>query len=162
MQEQERRAIVRIDDKPVGTKFQGVWLELVDGTRWLIDSWPREIWTWFRDREVIVIGECFEPGPDAIAATHFRVDTMRDARPERGVRPYLAIGPEVVVSGEVVADPAGTRTLFRIEDGTTYGVIGEAPPLGTPVRVRCRALNPDMSYAARGGGRDLWIAGIES
>jgi hypothetical protein len=165
--QQERRAILRIDAQPVGKKFQGVWLELVDGTKWIVDYRARELWTWFRDREVIVSGGCYEPVGEAIRATHFRIDRLRDARPERGTRPYLAMGPEVLLRGqlELVTAPPGskaagtTRSVFRADDGVTYNVLGDVPA-DKPVRVRGRALEPDLSYVARTGDRDLWISEI--
>jgi len=167
-QQQERRAILRIDAQPAGKKFQGVWLELVDGTRWVVDYRPREVWTWFRDREVFVTGGCYKPTGEAIGATHFRVDRMRDAAPERGVRPYVAVGPQTVLRGQVVSvnPPPGSKLAFTSEKhfcsdtGATYGVVGAELPEGETVRVRARELVPDMSYRARSVDRDLWIADV--
>ena len=168
-QQQERRAILRIDAQPTGKKFQGVWLELVDGTKWIVDYRPRDVWMLFRDREVFVTGGCYQPIGEAISATHFRIDRMRDARPERGTRPYITVGPQHVVRGQLVSvsAPPGSKLAesppqkrFRSERGVTYGVIGAALPEGETVRVRARELEPDMSYTARSIDRDLWISDV--
>lgn len=90
----ERRATVRVDAQPAGKKFQGVWLELADGARWVIDYRPRLPWRSFADREVLVTGGCYEPFGQAITAPHVRVDRMRFAEDRRGVQPYLEVGPE--------------------------------------------------------------------
>lgn len=164
----ERRGVLRVDDKPERTRFQGVWFEH-GGTRWIVDYRARTLWTAFADREVIVTGGCYEPDGHAIRAPHLRIDTLRPVAAERGRGPYLSIGPEQWLRGElaVVSAPAGskaagTATLtFRAEDGATYTVVGDADPGRTgPVMVRGRVLEPDMSYVARGDGPDLWIVDV--
>lgn len=161
----ERRAIVRIDAEPAAKNFQGVWLELGD-TRFVVDYRARQLWRWFADREVIVTGGCYRPVGQAIDGPHFEVETLRVADPARGVGPYFSIGPEQWMTGDFVVDtaPAGsklagaTRAMFRTAAGTQYAVFGDMlPDAGTATNVRARVLEPDLSYAARSGGPDLWI-----
>lgn len=164
----EQRGTLRIDAQPSGKKFQGVWLERADGSRWVIDYRARQVWTWFADREVIVRGGCYTPEGQAIMAPHFRVERLRPATPAPGSGPYLEVGPEVVLRGELVTETAppgsklaGTaRVVFRADDGETYNLVGETPGSGDTVRIRGRRLEPDMSYTARGGGPDLWVASV--
>lgn len=165
----ERRATVRIDAEPGSKRFQGVWLEFADGARWVIDYRAREPWRSFQDREVLVTGGCYEPLGQAIMATHFRVDRMRLVDPVRGRQPYLEVGPEQLLHGELVIESAptgsklaGTSALtFRVEDGTRYPVTGDGAltPAG-PVAVRARVLLADLTYAARTGDSDLWILDV--
>src|SRR5690606_4502318 len=150
-------------------RFQGVWLEFADGARWVIDYRAREPWRSFQDREVFVTGGCYEPRGQAIMATHFRVDRMRLVDPVRGQQPYLEVGPEQLLRGELVVEsaPAGSKLAgtsaltFRGEDGTRYPVIGDGAltPAG-PVAVRARVLLADLTYAARSGDSDLWILDV--
>jgi hypothetical protein len=164
----ERRATLRVDDHTKAARFQGVWLEQSDGSRWVVDYRARSLWTWFADREVIVTGECYQPIGSAITAPHFRVDTLRPATAERGRGPYLAMGPEQLLRGELVtvAAPAGgkaagtSRVVFRAADGE-YTVVGETgPDQRGAFAIRGRVLEPDMSYVARTSGPDLWITEI--
>ena len=165
----ERRAILRIDEQPGGKKFQGVWLELDGGTMWVIDYRPRQPWRHFENREVLVTGGCYQPFGQAINATHFRVDRLRYAVPERGRQPYLEIGPEQILRGEFVDQtaPAGsklagsTSAMFRAEDGSAWGIVVDqrfAP--GTRATVRGRVLVADLTYAARTGDSDLWVVDV--
>jgi hypothetical protein len=166
----EHHATLRIDPTPGAKRFQGVWLEQADGTRWVVDYRARELWTWFADHEVIVTGEQYAPQGQAVNAVHYRVDTVRFATPEYGRGPYLSMGPEQVLAGTLVTErgmPGGKLAgsswpAFVGEDGRRYVVLGEELAGRTgPVRVRARLLEPDMSYTARTGGLDLWIVAIE-
>jgi len=166
----EIHATLRIDPSPGAKRFQGVWLEYADGTRWVVDYRARELWTWFANHPVIVTGEQYAPEGQAINAVHFRIDTMRFAVPEYGRGPYLTMGPEQIVHGTLVRDsaPPGSKAAgsswpaFVGEDGTRYLVLGEElVGRSGPVRVRARVLVPDMSYTARTSGPDLWVVAIE-
>lgn len=164
----ERRGVLRIDEQPERSRFQGVWFEH-DGTRWIVDYRARALWTAFVDREVIVTGGCYEPDGHAIRAPHLRIDTLRPVSAERGRGPYLSIGPEQWLRGElvVVSAPAGSkaagsaRLTFRADDGAAYTVVADAEDGRTGrVTVRARVLEPDMSYVARSDGPDLWIVDV--
>src|SRR5262245_48072387 len=87
-----RRATLRVDPAPGPKHFQGVWLEVENGKRFVIDYWARSLWRGFDGSEVIVKGDCYEPFGEAINATHFRVDEMKFAMPMPGRAPYLTIG----------------------------------------------------------------------
>ncbi|MBA3393921.1 MAG: hypothetical protein H0T89_14840 [Deltaproteobacteria bacterium] len=165
----ERRATLRIDAQPGGKRFQGVWLELPDGKRWVLDYRARELWRAFADHEVVVTGHCYQPQGQAILATHFEVERLRRAVPVRGAGPYLEIGPTRVLRGTLVATPAppgsklaGTsRTVFHADDGEAYQLVGDqVPPAGAIVQIRGRVLAPDMSFVARGDGPDLWVLDV--
>ncbi|MBP9203260.1 MAG: hypothetical protein KBG28_04795 [Kofleriaceae bacterium] len=171
--EQVWRATVRIDPRPGGKKFQGVWLELADGQRWVIDYRPRAVWTDFADRPVRVTGGCYLPFGQAIAATHFRVATLvpdtEAPRPEGW--PVVAVGPdrrEVMTLIEVTG-AAGTKTAGEVhleladERGHHFllaGHDGDLPAVGLPVRVRVRPVEPSP-YQARLGGAYLHLLGHE-
>jgi len=167
----ERRATVRIDARPGGKQFQGVWLEFAADKRWVIDYRPRELWKPFEDREVIVTGACYEPFGQAIRATHFRVDRMRFVNPERGRGPILEIGAEQWIRGAFAMHdfPAGSKRadspmlVFRADDGTEFilaGASDELPAAGKAARVKAREVTPDMSYMAQPGGRNIWILDV--
>jgi len=165
----EYRATLRIDEQPGGKRFQGVWLEHADGTRWVVDYRPRYPWLWFRDREVIVTGGCFTPQGQAIMAPHFRVARLRVATPTRGAGPYLEVGPEVVLRGDLVTESAppgsklagSARVVFHADDGEAYNLVGSTPTPGETVQLRGRRLVPDYSYMARTDGPDLWVDSID-
>jgi hypothetical protein len=165
----EQHATLRIDPVPGAKRFQGVWLERADGTRWVVDYRARELWSWFADHEVIVTGEKYAPEGQAINAVHFRVDTVRFKAPRSGRGPYVSMGPEQVLAGTLVTDSgtagkaAGSSwPAFVSDDGTRYVVLGEELAGRTgPVRVRARVLEPDMSYTARTAGPDLWIVAVD-
>lgn len=163
----ELRAKLRIDPAPGAKRFQGVWLVLGDRTL-LLDYRAHVLWTWFADREVTVTGETYWPDPkhQAVQTEHFRLATLRAC--ERGRGPYLAIGPQTWLDGDVAIAraPAGSKldgssqSVFRAAGRNLPIAGGEIPPPG-PVRVLARELEPDMTYAARGSGPDLWIVDFE-
>ncbi len=168
----ELRGTLRIDAAPGAKRFQGVWLEHADGTRWVIDYRARDLWTWFADHDVIVTGGTYAPQGQAINAIHFRIDSLRFARPDYGRGPYLSMGPEQLLAGAFVTETAlpGSKLAgsswgaFVDEAGKHYVVVGEEidPRRGAgPVSVRARVLEPDMSYTARTSGPDLWVVAIE-
>jgi hypothetical protein len=168
--ERERRGVLRLDEQPDVSRFVGVWLEQPDATRWVVDYRAYSVWSGLVGREVIVTGACYSPLYSSIVGRpHFRIATLRPADPARGVGPYLSIGPERDLRGELVdvAAPAGSkaagssRLVFRAEDGAEYNVVADdRPALRGRVEVRGRVLEPDMSYAARATGPDLWIIGV--
>lgn len=168
----ERRAIVRIDAQPGGKRFQGVWLEFAEDTRWVVDYRANELWKPFEDHEVIVTGYCWAPDPRAqsIGATHFHVERMRFLQPKMGRGPLLEIGPEVALRGAFRAQPfppgsklaGSSQTKFDAES-ESYGLQGASvalPAMGTRVLVIARGVEPDMSWTAQTGGPKLWILDV--
>ncbi len=167
----ERRATIRIDAEPGGKNFQGVWLEFSADQRSVIDYRPRELWKPFENTEVLVTGACYQPFGQAISATHFRVDRMRFATPERGKHLILELGPEQMRTGTFVLHefPAGSKradspmVMFRDEGGTDFIIAGaseDVPAVGTAARIKAREVIPDLSYLAQTGGPNLWILDV--
>lgn len=164
--------MLRIDAEPSGKRFQGVWLEFANKTKWVIAYRASGLWRTLEDREVIVTGHCYEPEGQAIGAQHFRVERMRTFTVERGRGPLLEIGPPQKIHGTFVEHqfPAGSkladapRVKFVADDGTAYWIAGadaKVPaPDGTRVRIRMRPVDPDMSFVAQTGGASLWFLGI--
>ena len=157
-------ATVRIDAAPSAKRFQGVWLELADGARWVIDYRATEIWTGFGDQAVTVTGHRWHPMGQAIQATHFKVATMRFTRaPSRAV-PYRSIGPEQLLRGAFVEHvwPAGTRRAgevearFQTDDGDSFDLAG-GPSEPGPVAITARVVVTDPTYAAATGGPTLFV-----
>lgn len=166
----ELHATLRIDAQPSGKKFQGVWLELADGTRYVVDYRARELWRGFEGAEVIATGHCYEPFGQAISARHFRVASLRFAAPPARSVPFRALGPEIVLTGELVAAsyPAGSKlagsstTEFHA-GGTVYQIAGAdfAVRIG-PATIKARTVERDPAYAAHVGGPTLWLASLHS
>jgi hypothetical protein len=172
--ESQRRATVRIDAEPGGKRFQGVWLEHADGTKWVIAYRPLGFWKPFQDQEVIVTGHCYSPYGQAIGATHYHVETMRFHTPKRGVGPLLEVGPEVKLKGKLskVDAPKGSKregsaeTRFLGVDGTSYKISGiddekDLAKLDKTFFVKARSVEPDMSWVAQTGGPALWIIDVD-
>jgi hypothetical protein len=172
----ERRATLRIDAEPGGKNFQGVWLELADGKRWVVDYRPRDFWKSFEDKEVIVTGGCYKHDPrvQAISSQHFRVDTMKFVTPKRGFGPILELWPEQELRGKFVAigAPAGSKRegsseMHFIDDGgKDYFLQGwsvDKPEPKKPVWICARGVTPDMSFVAQtgGDGPKLWILEVQ-
>jgi hypothetical protein len=179
----ELRATVRIDAEPGAKRFQGVWLELSGGARWVIDYRAREVWRSFADRAVLVSGRCYEPKGQAIRAQHFEVDRMRMADPGRPDVPLLEVGPEARMRGTFaeVAYPEGSKLagskdlVFRAESGAEYRVLGAEPGKLAPgqavairaaelerggVTIDARPVERNLAYTAGPGGRYLWLLDV--
>jgi len=161
----EVRATLRIDAVPAGKRFQGVWLELTttDTGRWVIDYRATEIWRGFENEQVIVTGHRYEPFGQAINARHFRVATMRFARPPSRAVPYRSIGPQHVLRGAFVEQvwPPGSRAgeverSFRTDEGDTYAV-AQGPTEAGPVAISARIVERDPTYAAGTSGLVLVV-----
>lgn len=162
-------ATLRIDAAPGAKRFQGVWLELADGTRWVIDYRAHELWRGFEDQQVAVTGRRYTPLGQAIRATHFEVETLRFARPPSHAAPYRAIGPQRLLRGTFVEHvwPAGTRRAgdterrFATDDGQIYELANATSEAG-PVAVTARVLEPDPSYAATTGTPRLFVIRVHA
>lgn len=165
-------AVVRVDAKPGGKKFQGVWLERADGERWVVAYRPEAWLRVFEDQKVRVIGETYEPPGQRISATHFRITTLRTV--ERGRGPLLAVGPEQTFTGNFkrVAGGAGTKSegsswwTFVAADGATHEIEGTPEKAeiveGKAVTITARRVEPDMSYTARRGAESwLWVVRVD-
>jgi hypothetical protein len=174
--EPERRGTVRIDAQPGGKRFQGVWLELGGGARWVIDYRARDVWRPFADRAVLVTGRCYEPQGQAIWAQHFEVTRMRFADPGQPTAPILEVGPEIRLRGAFaeVAYPAGSKLagtkdlVFRAEGGGEHRLFGAVPGAGQPgrfalgehVAIDARPVERNLAYTAGPGGPHLWILDV--
>jgi hypothetical protein len=174
----ERRATIRIDQQqtlaqPGGTPFQGVWLELDDQRRWVVDDRAHALWEPFADAAVLVTGHCYAPHGQAISAPHFEVERMRFAAPPGRDIPFLAIGPREARPGELeeVLAPPGSKlaggsrwTLraggetFEIAGANDYAALARAPAHLVAI---VRELELDPAYAATTGGPHVWIIGLE-
>lgn len=161
-------AVVRVDAKPGGKKFQGVWLERDDGERWVV-AYRAEPWlVAFEGRRVDVTGAVYQPTGQAILATHFRIETLRLAGPESDAE-FVAALAELRLSGtfkERVGE-SGTKLegeryrVFEADDGAVY-LLANYPERGEPgvaatVRARVVELSP---YTAHRGGTYLWVLDV--
>lgn len=163
-------ATVRIDAEPGGKRFQGVWLELAGGLRWVIDYRATEIWRSFENERVTVTGHHWQPMGQAIQAMHFKVATMQFADPPSRAVPYRSLGPEQVLRGAFVEHvwPAGTRregeveTEFHTDDGDSYELAGGQPARPGAVAIVARELEPDPTYAATTNGPKLFVLGVHA
>jgi hypothetical protein len=120
----------------------------------------------FDGRRVDVVGEPLEPEGHALVAPHLQVRTLRLVNADPGAR-NVAIGAEVHLTGwfEEWTWPAGTKlagekTLrFVAVDGRSFFVapLPAQPPLGEPVTVRARAVEPSPFLGGVPGGDHLWV-----
>lgn len=165
-------AVVRVDAKPGGKKFQGVWLERKDGERWVVAYRPEAWLRRFEGRTVRVTGATYQPFGQAINATHFKIATLAVAERQGGVGPWFGVGPELTLQGKFVQATGGPGTkaegstwwTFVTGAGKTFEVEGSAEEkieAGVVVQVVARQVEPDMSYVARRGEDALWILKIE-
>lgn len=157
------RATLRIDAKPGGKKFQGVWLEREDGEKWVISYRPDELWRGFQDKLVQVRGAIYQPRGQAIRATHFRVEWL--AIVDDDSTDLVEVKEERTYAGQFEEHvwPAGTKlagekTPVFQSDGRTWFLANRVDPLqlGQKVEVRAREVVPS-SHVARPGGPFLWI-----
>jgi hypothetical protein len=161
---QEFEAVVRVDERPGGKKFQGVWLERDGGERWVVAYRPEGWLRAFEGRRVRVTGEVYQPFGQAIAATHFRVATLRIVGQEPDAH-LVSAGPARALVGEFaerVGAPGtkleGERYTVFVAGGTEYLLAGapeDARP-GARVKIEARAVEPSP-YAAHRGGEHLWV-----
>jgi hypothetical protein len=158
--------ILRIDPSPTAKHFQGVWLEQLDGTRWLIDYRARTGWRSFQDREVIVEGARYTPPPEhqSVSAIHFGVERMRLADPKTASN-LVEIGPIETIRGafsrhvwEAGSKLAGERTTTFDSGDTAYWVIDPPDDVRDGVEVEVDVRRCVRSpFVAAPGGSILWI-----
>lgn len=166
----EHRAIVRIDAAPSAKRFQGVWLELAGGERWLIDYRANPLWRSFADRTVTVTGTLYTPDPraQAVCAQHFEVARMRLADTPPGSSPLRELGPKQKLTGAFVARAwpdtsklAGSVELVFETGDTSYALAGSPGGIvAGPATITARLVEPDPTYAATTGGPQLWILDV--
>ncbi len=165
-------AVIRVDEKPGGKKFQGVWLELANGERWVVAYRPEEWLRGFEGRTVRVTGVTYQPFGQAINATHYRIATLEVSGRQGGMGPWFAVGPELTLTGTFARTTGapGTKAegstwwMFVTSDGAEFEVEGSAVEKleeGVAVQVVGRKVEPDMSYRARRGGDALWVLKVE-
>lgn len=160
-----RHATLTIEAAAPTKRFQGVWLVFADGQRWVVDYRPRALWRGFADREVIVTGRCYEPSGEAMMAPHFEIDHLRFASAPSKASPYIEVGPEQVLDGELAefAWPANTKLAgtrsqrLRVGPDKEYELANEIErPLG-PIKVNARAVTRSPAYTASTSLDLLWI-----
>lgn len=165
-------AVIRVDEKPGGKKFQGVWLELANGERWVVAYRPEEWLRGFEGRTVRVTGATYQPFGQAINATHYRIATLEVSGRQRGMGPWFGVGPELTLTGKFARTTGapGTKAegstwwTFVTSDGAEFEVEGSAVEKleeGVTVQVVGREVEPDMSYRARRGEDALWVLKVE-
>jgi hypothetical protein len=97
----------QVDPIPGGKRFQGAWLVLDDGTRYVIAYRPVPEHFQFLEKRVRIEGRPYMPGSDTqhIQATHLEVHTIELAPGETpyAVRPLEPIPPPVVRTASEVA-----------------------------------------------------------
>lgn len=107
-----------VDPIPGGKQFQGAWLVLDDGTRYVIAYRPVPGHFEFLDKRVLASGRPYMPGRDTqhILATHLEVHSIELVP---GETPYL------LPPAEPVAPPvARTATELAARDGRWVRVVG--------------------------------------
>ncbi len=169
--ENEIEATLRIDEKPGGKHFQGVWLERDDGSRWVISYRADGYWLPFRDHRVRVQGVVYEPEGQAVMATHFRVKTLAltPSEEKNAMTGLVEVRDERQYPGKFRDDVGdkGTklegehRTVFISDSGSHYWLANavEGVVFDEPVVVRGREVKLSR-FMARPGGPYLWV--IES
>jgi hypothetical protein len=110
-----------VDPIPGGKRFQGAWLVLDDGTRYVIAYRPVPEHFPFLEKRVRIEGRPYVPGADTqhIQATHLQVRTIELAPGETpyAVPPTEPIPPPVVgtASEAAVRDDRWARVVGRVE-----------------------------------------------
>jgi hypothetical protein len=163
----QRAATIRVDPEPGGKKFQGIWLELEDGRRWVIAYRPHALWRSFQDRKVTVTGTCYRPHGQAIDATHYKIDDLQLIDQDIGA--FETVGPERELRGKFYQELGNPRLTesspvrFIDEAGTLYWIAGSDARLrepGAAVLVTARHVHRAPSYADAPGGPTLWLFAI--
>jgi hypothetical protein len=169
---QSFEAVLRIDSKPGGKHFQGVWLEREDGQKWVVSYRADPWWRPFEDERVRVEGETYSPEGQAVLATHFRPRLVRVVDPKAGpMRLLIEIHEERVLDGRFQFQkfPPGSKLageshpVFAAADGREYQLansVEPTPPHDEPVRIRAREV-VFSPYAAHVGGPALWVVSVE-
>lgn len=164
-------AVVKIDAKPGGKKFQGVWLHTDSGRRLVVSYRAHEHWRAFEGRRVEAQGKHYQPEGQAIMADHFRVTSIvvPDPTPDDEI---VWMSAEEDYEGEFQRyewpkgskGAGGNSTVFRSDDGRRFWlhhVPDPLPPMGTPVKVRGIEYGPS-NFAARPGGSYLWVLKVRA
>lgn len=159
-------ATVRVDARPSGKRFQGVWLEQESGERYVIAYRAHALWTAFANLRVVATGELYEASGQAIDAAHYRVHTLRPLD-VREARDFLVVHPERRARGRVVVAeaPAGSKARlaalqqFREEGGTAWWIAGSDARLVVEelVSATLRDVELNPAYGATIGGDHVWI-----
>lgn len=166
----EFRARVRIDKKPGGKRFQGVWLVEESGQEWLIAYRPDPWWRPFEGEWVLVKGESYQPQGQSIGADHLRVERLRIETPEME-HELVEVREAVELAGTFTTYTwpkktkleGETATVFRSEEGDTYWLaapVEDPPALDAPCTVSGRIVEPSP-FVARPGGPYLWIDDVD-
>jgi hypothetical protein len=161
-------ATLRIDAVPGPRRFQGVWLELADGQRWLVDYRARDLWRVFDGAAVYVTGHCYVPFGQAINAPHFAVETLGHVYEYDVGGPYRSMGPELTLTGEFTlrTAPAGSKLAGSppervfVAGDTTYALANPADAGVGAATVIGRVLVVNLTYAATADSERLSLLDI--
>ncbi|MFO0580085.1 MAG: hypothetical protein U1A78_39430 [Polyangia bacterium] len=150
---------------PLGKRFRGALLHPATGPAWVLTYVADELWAAFAGRRITVTGVPHYPEGQALVAPHLRPVSWRIEQPgpEDSI---VEVGPEQRLRGvfERQAQPAGSKlagelvTRFVADGGGSF-LLSHAPeplPLGRPVELRARPVEPSP-VVARMGGPYLWV-----
>ncbi len=154
----------RYDPTAQGKQFLGAIIECADGEGWVIDYDEQSPFHAFAGRQVVVLGEPYEPegqriGGDRIVG-HFRVSTMRLVEATSDAE-LLEVGPGDRVSGRlerVTSDTGESTFSFVTEKGDVFLVANDpaSAAIGQNVDVLAYPVKPSPSIR-RPSGKYLWI-----
>ena len=143
-----------IDPIPGGKRFQGSWLVLDDGTRYVLSYRPTPEYFRFVDKRVQVTGRSYTPGRDTqhIHAKHFQLQNIELAPGET---------PRTDNLDQVPAPPLlYTMDEIRKRVGTWGQVVGELTALEDDVNTHFETaylkLKDATKIAARYAAAHLW------
>jgi len=113
-------------DPIAGSKrFQGIWLVLDDGTRYVLSYRPAAEYLAFADKRVVVQGRPYQPGSDTqhVMALHLAVDaiTLAPGEQPHAIPPAAPPPPPLVRTADELAE----------RDGRWAQVVGRLRAVGT-------------------------------
>ena len=166
----EFTATVRIDARPGGKKFQGVWLERPDGEKWVIDYRPRDCWKPMEGLTVTARGQTYAPEGQAISATHFKVEELRlvtltaEATLVAVGEEWTLTGTLLTTAGEVGSKSEGsTWTEFKSADGPIWPLYNPSALDGLTGGITLTGREVELSpFSAHIGGPQLCILNARS
>jgi hypothetical protein len=160
------KAVVEIDPKPGGKRFQGVWLVREGLPKLLVDYRRRSLWLAFEGKAVEVQGEPYEPEGQAIQAPHFRVHglTLSDAE---AATSWIGFGPEQELEGrfelregEPGSKSEGVSTLVFVTSESSWEVLNPEPAMEGTASVKARSVDRSAT-AAHATGPALWVRSVD-
>ncbi len=163
-------AVVRVDEKPGGKRFQGVWLERAEGPRLLIEYRALGCWTPFAGEKVSVTGASYSPEGQSIQAAHFKVATMELVDKSKPIR-FISVGPVQELTGKfgLGQGAPGSKMADSTWDvfsggGSSY-LIANPSEIGKltsqPAKVTAREV-VRTPFSTHMGGRVLWLLSVSA